>query len=532
MAVWGGLGQAATVAQLVGADVGGLISSIIQAAATARQNKRECDQLARRVVMIADLLPHLQDAEVMRRPEVRRPLVELGDTLLEAHELVASCQGRSAAYRFVMAGRLADRFRDVQSKIDSYLIVFPFIAHIDITRRLDQIYRILAPNDTAAASSSSSAGSSQSDQIYNILVSNDATAASSPSSAGSLQSPDVLEFARISQGDGGEEFTVKELVAATNNFANEIGRGSCGSVYKGRLRDGREVAIKSLVKTSPDHGREESLMRELAILSRLRHDHIVRLLGFCVVREKKRESTLLLSFRKKKKKAAERQAGELLLVYDYMENGSLADQLHGHLSSSSSSSPVMASWKMRIKMLLGVSRGIQYLHHGATTTAIIHGDIKLSNILVDSSWVPHLTDFGAAVINGMERPSTVVHGTAGYIDPELYSTMNQTRSSDVYSFGVVMLEMLTGKRPTFIDRKEEGEVTNLVAFSLPIIEDGELGRLLDRRPAEPKARQLEALEMVARTAARCVQLQRKERPAISEVVAILETALDLLLRDG
>uniref|UniRef100_A0A0E0L7X8 Protein kinase domain-containing protein n=1 Tax=Oryza punctata TaxID=4537 RepID=A0A0E0L7X8_ORYPU len=531
MAVWGGLGQAATVAQLVGADVGGLISSIIQAAATARQNKRECDQLARRVVMIADLLPHLQDPEVMRRPEVRRPLTELGDTLREAHELVASCQGRSAAYRFVMAGRLADRFRDVQSKIDSYLFVFPFIAHIDITRRLDQIYSILVPNDTAA-SSSSSAGSSQSEQIYNILVSND-TSAASPSSAGSLQSPDVLEFARISQGDGGEEFTVKELVAATNNFANEIGRGSSGSVYKGRLRDGREVAIKSLGKTSPHHGREESLVRELAILSRLRHDHIVRLLGFCVGREKKkkRESPLLLSFRKKNK--AERQAGELLLVYDFMENGSLADHLHGP-----SSSPVTASWKMRVKMLLGVSRAIAYLHHGATPP-IVHGDIKLSNILVDSSWAPRLTDFGVAVINGGgdgAEERRAISGTFGYIDPEFYRATNQTQSSDVYSFGVVMLEMLTGKRTIFIDRQEEGEgsriATNLVAFSLPIIEDGELGRLLDRRPAEPTARQLEAVEMVAQAAARCVRLQRKERPAISEVVAVLETALDLLLRDG
>ncbi len=153
MALWGGLGQAATVAQLVGADVGGLISKIIQAAAMAQQNK-ECDQLARRVLMIFDLLPHLQDPEVMRRPEVRRPLTGLDDTLREAHELVISCQGRSAAYRFVMAGRLANRFRGVQSRIDSYLLVFPFISHIDITRRLDRIYNILVSNDTEASSSS------------------------------------------------------------------------------------------------------------------------------------------------------------------------------------------------------------------------------------------------------------------------------------------------------------------------------------------------------------------------------------------
>uniref|UniRef100_I1R1Y6 MCAfunc domain-containing protein n=1 Tax=Oryza glaberrima TaxID=4538 RepID=I1R1Y6_ORYGL len=113
MAVWAGLGHAATVAQLVGADVGGLITKIIQAEATARQNKKEYDQLARRV------------------------LTGLDDTLREAHELVMACQDKSAVYRLVMAGRQAEKFRDVQSRIDSYLLLFPVTSHMDITRRLE-----------------------------------------------------------------------------------------------------------------------------------------------------------------------------------------------------------------------------------------------------------------------------------------------------------------------------------------------------------------------------------------------------------
>ncbi|KAF0896248.1 hypothetical protein E2562_019730 [Oryza meyeriana var. granulata] len=355
MALWGGLGQAATVAQLVGADVGGLISNIIQAAATARQNKKECEQLARRVLMIADLLPHLQDPEVMRRPEVRRPLTGIDDTLREAHELVTSCQGKSAAYQFVMAGRLADRFRDVQSRIDSYLLVFPFISHIDITRRLDRIYNILLSNDTAGPSSS--AGSQ-----LDVLV-----------------SQEVLVHRH-----GVGKFTLKELVVATNNFAQEIGRGSFGRVHKGVLPDGREVAVKSLGKASSQHG-WQGLLRELDVVSCLRHKHIVHLVGCCVVRQKKS----LLSFWRKNVEKQE----ELLLVYEYMKNGSLHDHLHGP-SSSSSPSPVMASWKMRIEILLGVSRAIEYLHDYA---GVIHRDIKLSNILVDSSWVPRLTDFGVVV---------------------------------------------------------------------------------------------------------------------------------------
>jgi hypothetical protein len=146
------LGQAATVAQLVGADVGGLISMIIQAAVTAQQNKKECEQLARRVFTVGELLQHL-DPEVLRRPEIRRPLAGLDGALREAHELVMACQDKSAVYRLVLSSRQAEKFRDVQSRIDSYLLLFPVISHLDITRRLDRIYNILVPNDSAGPSS-------------------------------------------------------------------------------------------------------------------------------------------------------------------------------------------------------------------------------------------------------------------------------------------------------------------------------------------------------------------------------------------
>jgi hypothetical protein len=148
MAVWAGLGQAATVAQMVGVDAGGLISMIIQAAETAHGNKKKCERLAHRVSMIADLLPHLQLQDL----EVALPLAGLEDALREAHGLVLSCQGRSAAYRFIMAGRQAERFRDVQGRIDAYLIVFPVVSHIAITRRLDHmchIYRQLSAHASA-----------------------------------------------------------------------------------------------------------------------------------------------------------------------------------------------------------------------------------------------------------------------------------------------------------------------------------------------------------------------------------------------
>ncbi|CAO2144219.1 unnamed protein product [Urochloa humidicola] len=145
--MWNVLGQAATVVQLVGVDVSGLITMIIQEAITAQQNKKECEQLARRVFTVG---------EVLRRLELKRPLAGLSDTLWEAHELVMACQDKSTLYRLVLSGRQAEKFRNVQSRIDSYLLIFSVISHIDITRRLDRIYNILVPNDMAARPSSSS----------------------------------------------------------------------------------------------------------------------------------------------------------------------------------------------------------------------------------------------------------------------------------------------------------------------------------------------------------------------------------------
>lgn len=158
MAMWNGLAQASTVAQLVGGDVSGLISMIIQAASTAHQNKVDCEQLARRVLMITDLLLHLQNPEVMKLEEVQKTLAGLDDTLREAHKLVVSCQERSKVYRFVMAGRIANKFKEAQRRIDSYLLLFPCITHIDITRRLDKICNSGTRPEPSSSKGSDSSG--------------------------------------------------------------------------------------------------------------------------------------------------------------------------------------------------------------------------------------------------------------------------------------------------------------------------------------------------------------------------------------
>ncbi|KAL8093633.1 hypothetical protein AgCh_035497 [Apium graveolens] len=304
--------------------------------------------------------------------------------------------------------------------------------------------------------------------------------------------------------DRAEEFSLSDLVAATNSFSleNKIGAGSFGVVYKGKLPDGREVAIKrgdtsTILKKFQE--KESAFDSELAFLSRLHHKHLVRLVGYC------------------------EEGDEKLLVYDYMKNGALHDHLHKNNSG------LLNSWKMRIKISLDAARGIEYLHNYAVPP-IIHRDIKSSNILLDANWTARVSDFGLS-LNGPEpdhdyRP-TKAAGTVGYIDPEYYGLNVLTAKSDVYGLGVVLLELLTGKRAIFKSDKDEREPTSLVDFAVPAIMSGELMTILDSRVGPPQLNEAEAVELVGYTAMHCVSLEGKDRPTMTDIVSNLERALYL-----
>lgn len=450
--MWDGLESAATVAQLVGLDVGGLITMIGQAARKARQNTKDCEHLARRVGMLAELVPHLQD------PEARRAVAGLKDALVEAHQLITSCQRRGLTSQLFSASRQADRFRDVERNIESCVSIIPVIGYIGMTRRLD--------------------GSQSQSQL----------------SAGGAED---------------REFTLAEIAVATNNFAvvlsNDADTGT--KVYKGRLlQNGPEVAVKRLNRAR--RGAEDAFFAEQHILSPLRHDRIVRLLGTCA------------------------DDGERMLLTQYMPNGSLHDHLHGHHLSSSSASPVTASWRTRVQVLLGTARAVEHLHCHAVPL-IIHGNVASSNVLLDAAWAPRLAGFGASVWRaaGVDSQPVEVAGAAscgGYADPEYCGTGRIRPASDVYGLGVLMLEVLTGQPPVVSvwDAAKQGVVAvTLASFALPSIQAGRLGDVLDRRPAP---QQLQPLQLVANMAARCLHMQGGSRPAISDVVANLEQALRLI----
>lgn len=306
-----------------------------------------------------------------------------------------------------------------------------------------------------------------------------------------------------------EEFTLAELVAATNNFSleNKIGAGSYGVVYRGKLADGREVAIKrgeTGTKMKKFQEKESAFESELAFLSRLHHKHLVRLVGFCEEKD------------------------ERLLVYEYMKNGALYDHLHDKNNVDKSSS-VLNSWRMRIKIALDASRGIEYLHNYAVPS-IIHRDIKSSNILIDSTWTARVSDFGLSLMSpesDLDYRPTKAAGTVGYIDPEYYGLNVLTAKSDVYGLGVVLLELLTGKRAIFKNDENGGTPVSLVDFAVPVIMAGELAKILDPRVDPPELNETEAVELVAYTAMHCVNLEGKDRPTMADIVANLERALAL-----
>ncbi|KAG1328183.1 serine/threonine-protein kinase-like protein CCR4 [Cocos nucifera] len=302
-------------------------------------------------------------------------------------------------------------------------------------------------------------------------------------------------------GPSVEEFSMEALLQATDDFADshKIGSGSFGLVYRATLADGRVVAIKraDLASSSSraSHKRrvqERAFLSELAQLSRVNHKNLVRLFGYC------------------------QERGERVLVYEFMANGTLHDHLHKLENSP------LNSWAARLRVALDAARGIEYLHTYAVP-AIIHRDIKSSNILLDGEWTAKVADFGLSLTSPDDETSAA--GTVGYMDPEYYRLQRLTAKSDVYSFGVVLLELVTGCKA--IHRSEEGSDSprNVVEMAVPWIEADEVDMVLDRRLAPPTPAEVEAVAYVGYVAAECVRAEGRERPGMSEVVAVLERAV-------
>ncbi|KAG5564870.1 hypothetical protein RHGRI_000910 [Rhododendron griersonianum] len=298
-------------------------------------------------------------------------------------------------------------------------------------------------------------------------------------------------------------FPLSTILKATNDFddALVVGTGGFGKVYKAIIDDGTVVAIKRLNAES-NQGAEE-FWTEVKLLSKLRHAHLVSLVGYCDEHQ------------------------EMILVYEYMVNGTLASHLYKS-SRDESGSPL--KWARRLNICLGAARGLDYLHTG-TKKPIIHRDVKTTNILLDENWVAKVSDLGICKLITSQTTthvSTKVKATRGYWDPHYIYTNQVTRKSDVYAFGVVLLEVLCGRPP--LDHRLEEEQISLILWVKDHIENRKLDRIID--PSLNGELTPQSLKYFSKLANNCLHTKPRERHTMSEVVELLQNALALHERKG
>ncbi|XP_013592385.1 PREDICTED: proline-rich receptor-like protein kinase PERK13 [Brassica oleracea var. oleracea] len=331
-------------------------------------------------------------------------------------------------------------------------------------------------------------------QSYNTQQQSDNTRTSFGSQRGSQRGypPDSAVM-----GSGQTHFTYEELMDITEGFAqrNILGEGGFGCVYKGKLNDGKLVAVKQLKVGSGQGDRE--FKAEVEIISRVHHRHLVSLVGYCI------------------------SDVERLLIYEYVPNQTLEHHLHGK------GRPVL-EWAKRVRIAIGSAKGLAYLHEDCHPK-IIHRDIKSANILLDDDFEAQVADFGLAKLNDSTQThvSTRVMGTFGYLAPEYAQSGKLTDRSDVFSFGVVLLELVTGRKP--VDQYQPLGEESLVEWARPLlhkaIETGDFSDLVDRRLQNHYAEN-EVFRMIE-TAAACIRHSGPKRPRMAQVVRALDSEGDM-----
>ncbi|KNA17449.1 hypothetical protein SOVF_079720 [Spinacia oleracea] len=290
--------------------------------------------------------------------------------------------------------------------------------------------------------------------------------------------------------DSSKIFSIEELKEATNNYSEDriLGKGGYGTVYKGILKDGPQVAIKK--SRVADKTQVEQFINEVVILTQINHRNVVKLLGCCLETEVP------------------------MLVYEFISNGTLFEHIHRNKGITS-----WLTWANCIKLAAEAVDALSYLH-SAASIPIIHRDVKSTNILLDETYTAKISDFGASRLVPIDQTqvTTLVQGTLGYLDPQYFQTSQLTEKSDVYSFGVLLAELLTREKPLSIERKTEER--NLAIYFLMSMEEDRLMDILD--PQLVREASEEQLVTMGKLVKKCLNVHGEDRPTMKEVGLELE----------
>uniref|UniRef100_A0A0D3HHT7 Receptor-like serine/threonine-protein kinase n=1 Tax=Oryza barthii TaxID=65489 RepID=A0A0D3HHT7_9ORYZ len=296
-------------------------------------------------------------------------------------------------------------------------------------------------------------------------------------------------------------YRYSELERGTKKFNNKIGHGGSGIVYKGSLDDERVVAVKVLQDVRQS---EDVFQAELSVIGRIYHMNLVRMWGFCS------------------------EGTHRILVYEYIQNGSLAKVLFDRRDSSK-----FLGWKQRFNIALGVAKGLAYLHNECLEW-IIHCDMKPENILLDEDMEPKITDFGLSKLlnrDGSSSEMSRIRGTRGYMAPEWVSSLPITEKVDVYSYGVVLLELVKGRRITewVVDGKDgvETDVRSVVKMVVDKLDSKDESWIMDLIDDQfgGEFNHLQA-QLVIKLAISCLEEDRNKRPSMKYIVQMLISAED------
>jgi serine/threonine protein kinase len=284
------------------------------------------------------------------------------------------------------------------------------------------------------------------------------------------------------------EFNYRELKSATREFhpSRIVGHGSFGTVYKAFfISSGTIAAVK---RSRHSHEGKTEFLSELSIIAGLRHKNLVQLLGWCV------------------------EKGELLLVYDFMPNGSLDKMLYKEPERGK-----LLTWPHRVNIVVGLASVLVYLHQECEQR-VIHRDIKTANVLLDGNLNPRLGDFGLAKLMDHDKSpvSTLTAGTMGYLAPEYLQYGKATDKTDVFSYGVVVLEVACGKRPI---EREGPKMVNLVDWVWGLYSEGKIIEAVDKRlNGEFEEEEMRKILMLGLS---CANPDSAERPTMRRVLQIL-----------